>query len=135
MFSRLKYRIFGDAEENALLKALASGKIVISDHEIDGEYCYIFGSYMDSSYITLIRSDAKTGEHANSYATISPCGKLTVFKDGQFATSSKEFKKLFAAAYKIIQKKAAADKAAEEKKEDERFSSMMFDVFGDLLRG
>lgn len=134
MLSRLKYRIFGDAEENVLLKALASGKIVISDHEIDWEYCYDSGSYMEAnSYITLIRSDAKTGEHANNYATISPCGKLTVFKDGELATSSKEFKKLFAAAYKIIQKKAAADKAAEEKKEDERFSSMMFDIFGDLL--
>lgn len=126
MFSGLKYRIFGDAEENVLLKALADGKIVISDHEIIWEHCYDFGSYMEaSSYITLIRSDAKTSEYANSYARINPYGKLTVFKDGQSATSSKEFKKLFATAYKILQNE-------EKKKEDERFSSMMFDVFGDL---
>lgn len=133
MFSGLKYRIFGDAEENVLLKALASGKVVISGHEIQWEHCYDFGSYMEaSSYITLIRSDAKTSEYANSYARINPYGKLTAFKDGQSATSSKNFKKLFKAAYKILTDKAAADKAAEEKKEDERFSSMMFDVFGDL---
>lgn len=133
MFSGLKYRIFGDAEENALLKALADGKIVISGHEIHWEHDYDFGSYMrGDSYITLIKSDVKANVYATNFARITPYGKLTVFSHGKRSTSSKNFNKLFKAAHKILKDKAAADKAAEDKKEDERFSSLMFDVFGDL---
>ena len=133
MFSELKYRIFGDTEENVLLKALASGKIVISGHDIVWEHDYDFGSYMrGDSYITLIKSDVKANVYATNFARITPYGKFTVFSHGIPATSSKNFKKLFKAVQKILADKAAADKAAEDKKEDERFSSMMFDVFGDL---
>lgn len=131
MFSRLKYRIFGDPEENLLLKALASGKMVVSGHDIIWEHDYDFGSYMDSrSYITLIRRGASTKEYAKNYAQINPYGKLTVFKDGESATSSKSFKKLFKAAYKIVQDRENAASASAQQKEDERFIILMLDVFG-----
>lgn len=131
LYKKYKIKIFGDAEVNALINALKSGRLVITGHSIQSGYSNYDGTpHIEyTSYITFAIPDYSSDD---CYVRVNAGGCLTVYSEGRQATHSKNFTRLFIYAYKNVLECDIPNNVAEQKREDSRFDQLFRDTFGDI---